>query len=203
MPSKLLTFLKSNLLFIVALVLLLFVTFHSGLKVRVLRGLISMGWYEPDVSHLKLKPAALPEKEEGLPVPSVVLQSANGERLDLSDSKGKVIFLNFWATWCSPCIAEMPTINTLKDQLGQQGAVDFVMVDIDNQPDRSKAFMDRHHYQLPVYTLVSTVPKSLFRGTVPTTIIINKKGEIVFQHEGMADYQAQDMITFLRKLVNE
>lgn len=197
--NSILKYIKSNIGFITTLIFLAAIAFSPKAKSLVLRGLIRTGLYEPDVSDLKAKSVTVAQQQAQL-APSVVFESATGERVDISSAKGKVIFLNFWATWCPPCIAEMPSINSLRHKLNMRSNILFVMVDIDNNLNSSMAFMKKNGYKLPVYVQSTTVPQSLFRGNVPTTVIINKRGDIVFQHEGMADYNSQEMSEFLKQL---
>src|SRR5690606_16804378 len=117
--------------------------------------------------------------------------------------KGKVIFLNFWATWCPPCIAEMPSVNALYNRFKDNKSVAFVLVDADGKMKSAQAFMEKHKHDLPVYIPAGQIPGQLFRGSLPTTLIINKKGEIVFGHEGMADYNSDQVVKFMNDLLNE
>src|SRR5690606_5697108 len=104
-------YIKSNIGFIVVLILTAILAFSPTVKGVMMRGLIKTGLFEPDVSDLKPKEAK-PEETNAAPlVPSTRLTGENGETIDLAALKGKVIFLNFWATWCPPCIAEMPSVN--------------------------------------------------------------------------------------------
>ena len=86
--------------------------------------------------------------------PSVVFKDGSGRTIDISKQKGKVLFINFWATWCPPCIQEMPSINTLKKQLNEKDIL-FLMVDVDDNYKKSSKFMEKNKYDLPVYTAVS------------------------------------------------
>lgn len=193
-------FIKSNIGFIVVLITLISVSFSPKVKGLVLRQLIKTGLYEPKVDHLKPKAVAVADNKTVTMAPAASFRSATGEILDISASKGKVIFLNFWATWCPPCIAEMPSVDALRRKFKGNSNIEFVLADIDNNLKRSQRFMEKNKYDLPVYEPASTIPESIFQGTVPTTLIINKQGEIVFFHEGMADYNSKDMEEFLTEL---
>ena len=147
-------------------------------------------------------PKSSPEKASDYPMaPASIFISPDGEYVDLSKLKGKVVFVNFWATWCPPCIAEMPSINSLKARYNNNKHLVFLMVDVDNNRSVANAFMKKNSYDLPVYTQGSNIPKSLFEGSVPTTVIINKKGEIVFEHRGMANYNSEKIQRFLEDLL--
>ncbi|QEC52566.1 TlpA disulfide reductase family protein [Anseongella ginsenosidimutans] len=131
---------------------------------------------------------------------SVLFKSAEGELIDLSRQQGKVVFINFWATWCPPCIAEMPSIQKLYSAFKDDEKFLFLMVDVDNKPERSLKFMQKGDYDLPVHTPASAIPPSFLGGAIPTTLVLDKKGEVVFKHEGMGDYSAPEFQSFMKEL---
>src|SRR3546814_399295 len=108
--------------------------------------------------------------------PYVSFKDKSGNIISLNSLKGKVVFINFWATWCPPCIAEMPTIQKLYTEFKDNKAVEFIMVDVDNNRTKSQNFMDKRKFDLPVYTPASPIPASYFGGSLPTTILLNKNG---------------------------
>ena len=134
--------------------------------------------------------------------PSVVFKDGSGRTIDISKQKGKVLFINFWATWCPPCIQEMPSINTLKKQLNEKDIL-FLMVDVDDNYKKSSKFMEKNKYDLPVYTAVSSVPQQFLSGSIPTTVIIDKEGKVVGRHEGGADYMNPEIVKFFKDLTSK
>ena len=134
--------------------------------------------------------------------PSVVFKDGSGRTIDISKQKGKVLFINFWATWCPPCIQEMPSINTLKKQLNEKDIL-FLMVDVDDNYKKSSKFMEKNKYDLPVYTAVSSVPQEFLSGSIPTTVIIDKEGKVVGRHEGGADYMNPEILKFFKELTSK
>ena len=114
--------------------------------------------------------------------------------------QGKIRIINFWATWCPPCRAEMPSINSLQSKLTHKDKVNFIMVDVDNKITSSVKYMTKHNYQLKVYSTVSAIPEYIFSGTLPTTLIVGPNGDIVFQHSGMADYDTTEMLNFINTI---
>jgi thiol-disulfide isomerase/thioredoxin len=187
-------YLKSNLGFIFSLILLAIIAFNPNAKAFLLKGLIKTGLYQPGITTSK--------NDSDYPIaPATLFVASTGEKMDLSKMKDKVVFLNFWATWCPPCIAEMPSINSLRARYKDNDQVIFLMVDVDNNRTVAETFMKQNNYDLPVYTQASSIPESLFKGSVPTTIIISKKGEIVFNQEGMADYNSEKMQGFIDDLL--
>ena len=136
------------------------------------------------------------------PAPSVVFKDGSGKTVDISKQKGKVLFINFWATWCPPCVQEMPSINALKKQFNEKDML-FLMVDVDDNYKKSSKFMENNNYNLPVYTAVSSVPQEFLSGSIPTTVIIDKKGRVVGRHEGGADYMNPEVVKFFKELTSK
>ncbi len=124
----------------------------------------------------------------------------HGNTVSLGSLKGKVVFLNFWATWCPPCIAEMPSINTLRQKLSDRKDIVFLMVDMDGDAGKSQAFMDRNTYTLPVYVPNGPIPPEMLGNAIPTTVVLDKTGKIVFRHEGGADYSHTEFMAFISNL---
>lgn len=196
-------YIKSNIGTIALLIFAALIAFNPTVKGMVLRQLVKTGLYDPAVDHLEPTPASAPASEAApaMPAPSVTFSTSTGETIDIAKSKGKVVFVNFWATWCPPCIAEMPSINALRNQFKDHKDIVFVMADVDNKLKRSEAFMKKNKYDLPVYEPVTMIPEQIFRGSIPTTLIVDKSGNIVFLHEGMADYNSKAMQGFITKLL--
>lgn len=170
-----------------------FVFFNADAKTLLIKGLMSTGLYNADA----------PEPADNLPrslPPEMNFRSEDGQLINLSENKGKVFFINFWATWCPPCRAEMPSINALYSKVKNKDKVIFIMVDVDNKIASSVKFMKNRSYQLQVYSSESVIPEQIFNGSLPTTLIIDAEGNIVFHHTGMADYDNPEMINFLNTL---
>jgi thiol-disulfide isomerase/thioredoxin len=126
------------------------------------------------------------------------LIDAEGKTRSLEEFKGKVIFLNFWATWCPPCIAEMPSIDKLHEEMGDEVA--FVMLSFDDDFEKAKAFDKRKGYDLPIYAPASNLPAMFQSSSLPTTYIIDANGNLALTHKGMADYSDEEFKEFLREL---
>lgn len=175
--------------------------FSPALKGAVLRGLAETGLFQPSIPGNGGEPA--PIQASAGAQETILFKSEEGELIDLSQQRGKVVFINFWATWCPPCIAEMPSIQELYTSFKDNDQVVFLMVDVDNKPERSVKFMEKGNYDLPVHTPASAIPPSFLGGAIPTTLVLNKKGEVVFKHEGMGNYAAPEFRSFLSKLAAE
>jgi len=187
-----LQYVKSNLingLFIIALLILIF---NPGAKALIIKGLMQVGFFRPDIDNAK---------ENHETAADATFTNLSGTDINLSSLKGKVVFLNFWAAWCPPCIAEMPGINELHKEFIHRADVVFVMVDADKDLHKSASFMKTHGYNLPLYASASA--SGLFTGTLPSTVLIDKKGEIVFRKTGAANYNTRQFKDLINKLAVE
>jgi thiol-disulfide isomerase/thioredoxin len=128
------------------------------------------------------------------------LISYSGERLSFSDLQEEVIFLNFWATWCPPCIAEMPSIQNLYNDY--QKKVAFILVTHESQA-KVKDFMNQNGYTLPVHSPYSQIPEIFDHRSIPTTFIISRSGEIVMRHKGAVNWNGKKIRRILDELIND
>lgn len=184
----------SNLLNGAFLIMLVLLIFNPSAKALMIEGLMKVGLFQPDMA----KPVNKAEEVSGLP--DVVFEGPDGKVVHLANQKGKVVFLNFWATWCPPCIAEMPSINKLYNKLKNNKNVVFIIVDADHNFQKSVPFMTRYHYNMPLYKLISNVPSNLVSNAIPATTIIDKNGQIVFHQDGGADYGNPRVLEYLNKI---
>lgn len=178
----------SNGIFILILALILFV---PSAKALVIQGLMTIGLFNPDVKTAKM--VANPSLD-------LRFKEQNGNVVTLAELKGKVVFLNFWATWCPPCLAEMPSINKLYERHKGNSDVLFLMVDADNNFAKANGYMKSRQYTMPVYHLASSVPEQIFAGSLPTTVVFDKQGRLSFRHEGPANYNSKKFVDFIEKL---
>ena len=129
------------------------------------------------------------------------VRDLDGKKLNMKDLKGKVIFLNLWATWCGPCRVEMPSIQSLYNDVDKD-KVAFVMLSLDQEDQRSKIskFIDDKEFTFPVYLPASPLPNLLRVNTIPTTFIISPDGKVKSKKVGMANYDTEEMRSFLKGL---
>lgn len=165
-------------------------------KAFVHQGLMKVGFFQPklektaEIQLVKPDPAAL----------QFEVINSEGETLKIADLHGKVVFINFWATWCPPCIAEMGSLQVLYDKFKEDSDVQIIMLEVEGKEDKVKQFMKRKGYDLPVFYPNSAVPQEFFKGTLPTTVILDKQGNIAHTTLGMADYSGQGIVDFLNML---
>ncbi|HYG04469.1 MAG TPA: TlpA disulfide reductase family protein [Chryseosolibacter sp.] len=133
------------------------------------------------------------------------IRDLDDNAIDMNELKGKVIFLNMWATWCGPCRVEMPSIQELYDSVGKSNEVVFVMLSIDRPETQNKIgkYISDKQFTFPVYQPASELPKQLHVPTIPTTFIIDKWGQVRMKKVGTANYATEKFVTFLRDLGKE
>lgn len=142
------------------------------------------------------------EKLSGQKAPDFTLKDINGNPVSLSSFKGKVVLLNFWATWCPPCRAEIPSMNKLQQMLKNRGLV-ILAVSTDRAVVTVKDFLKNNPVNFTVvvdYNL--SVSRSLYKVfMMPTTFLIDKKGIIVEKYFGEQDWTDPDIIKEIEALL--
>ncbi len=118
------------------------------------------------------------------------LTDLEGNRMVLEQFKGQTILVNLWATWCPPCIAEMPDIQALYDSRGNKAV--FLLIS-DEKPEVIKAFMQKKGYSMPVYQQASATPPVFVTNSIPTTWLISPEGKVVIRKTGAAKWNSSSM----------
>ena len=126
---------------------------------------------------------------------------AAGRLTSTEGLKGKVVFINFWASWCPPCRAEMPDLQDLYLKLKDDKRFVFLFINEDEDPSKATSYLEKNRLMIPLLFVSGDVPNELFKGTLPTTVVLDKEGKIVLMHEGMARYNSADFLNQLQELV--
>ncbi|QNK62765.1 TlpA family protein disulfide reductase [Pedobacter sp. PAMC26386] len=185
---------RKNIVNGILIALFLVLLFVPSAKALVLEGLMKIGLFRPDTT-------AVDKQLNGtVSLAGIKFKDGNGKEVDLGELKGKIVFLNFWATWCPPCLAEMPSVNALYEKFKEDKDVVFILVDADSQLPKAQAFMDKKGYHLPVYAVASDIPEVLFKGSLPTTVVFDKEGRVSYNESGAANYADPKFIAFMNKL---
>jgi thiol-disulfide isomerase/thioredoxin len=129
-----------------------------------------------------------------------IIVNDKGERFPLENMKGKVLFINFWATWCPPCIGEMPTIQDLYEHYKSNPDIAFLMFTTDDVA-KAKEFMQRKKYTFPLYFAGSTVPQNIASSSIPATFVISKTGRIEINEVGAADWNSEKVRNIIDELL--
>jgi thiol-disulfide isomerase/thioredoxin len=172
---------------------------HTEAIGQVQRILLATGIKNADVPDSNI-PQPESNPLETTPGAGFELVDLNGKRVPFENLRGKVVFMNVWATWCPPCIAEMPGIQKLYDSV-DTSQIAFVMLSVDEGgQEKVKKFIDRKGYTFPVYTPLSRIPPAFQSNAIPTTFILSPQGTLLARQEGMANYNTKKMREFLGSL---
>ena len=129
------------------------------------------------------------------------IKDLNGKKYSFDQFKGKVIFLNLWATWCGPCRAEMPGIHQLYEKMDKEKYA-FIMLSLDRDGDESKVvkYLQKNQYTFDAYLPSGYLPEQLQVPSIPTTFIISKDGKLIKKHVGSQQYDTPKFKDFLEEL---
>ncbi|MGE4513858.1 MAG: TlpA family protein disulfide reductase [Chryseobacterium sp.] len=127
----------------------------------------------------------------------------NREIINTSQLRGKVVFINFWASWCPPCRAEFPSIQAFYDKYKGTKNLVFLTVNLDDDAVSGKMYLKKEQFSIPFLIPNGAVPNEYFSGSLPTTVILDKSGKIRMHHTGMADYSKNSFYQQINQLLNE
>lgn len=126
------------------------------------------------------------------------LKGLNTSHANLNTFEEKVLFISFWATWCPPCIAEMPSIKKLYDDYKEE--VVFLLVTDENWETVSK-FYTKKGFDFPTYNQLTRRPKEFEGRTIPATFIVDKNKKIVIEKRGAANWNSSTIRSLLDDLL--
>ncbi len=124
----------------------------------------------------------------------------NATDINLSELNEKVVFINYWATWCPPCRAEMPSIQSLYDDYKDR--IEFIFITSDNKSKVEK-FYSNHNYNLPTYNMLSNAPQEINTRSIPATFILDKQAKVALSEFGPADWNNDKVRKLLDELLAE
>ena len=129
------------------------------------------------------------------------VKTLDGNLVNMKDYKGKVIFLNFWATWCMPCVAELPSIDKLYNQFKNENIV-FLLIS-NEKTEKVISYKTRKKYAVPFYIIDEDgfIPQQYFSQSIPATFIINKEGKVVKASIGAEDWDDEEFVEVLKKML--
>ena len=127
------------------------------------------------------------------------VKDLDGNTIDFKQFKNKTVFLNLWATWCGPCVAEMPSIESLYGKVDKE-KVAFVILDWFEDSKKVSKFIKAKNFTFPVYLVNNDVPNQINVPSIPTTFVIGPNGEIATKHTGTTNYDTEKFKAFLEEL---
>lgn len=156
-------------------------------------------WQQPELSH------NLTVVTDKTPAPDFDLQNMDEEHIRLSDYRGKVVLINFWATWCPPCVREMPSMERLKQKVD---ADDFKVLAINQMEEPDDVFAFTGQLELdPTFEILfdsnSKVSHAYAVRGLPTTYLIDKQGNIRYRAVGGRLFDHAEVLKIIDRLIAE
>lgn len=140
---------------------------------------------------------------EGQPAPDFALKSSTGENLRLSEYRGDVVMINFWATWCGPCRQEMPLLDELYTRYERVG-FNLLGVNIDDDPRRAMQMVEDLGVSFPVlFDTRKEVSKLYNVEAMPVTILVDREGNVRYVHHGYKPGYEDKYFDQVRSLLRE
>jgi peroxiredoxin len=135
-------------------------------------------------------------------VPSFVFPDLAGKTVRIDDLRGKVVVLNLWATWCPPCVEEMPSLEALARKMAGRDLV-VLAVSQDELPDKVKPWIDERRFRSMTVLLDARGELGNALGVTgyPETFVVDRQGKIVLHHIGYRDWASPDVVAALERLL--
>lgn len=187
-------FIRRNFGSVIMIAIAALLIFSPAAKGWVMRQMLRTGFFN---AHIDKANTVAPA------VADFSLNLKDGRTVNISALRGKVVFLNFWASWCPPCRAEFPGLVTLYSHFKNNPKVVFLFIDEDDELSTGERFVRQQNYGLPLAMRAGNVPSAIYKGTLPTTVIVDKTGKISFHHEGFAGYDGAEFTNQLEQLIKE
>ncbi|MFZ9004174.1 MAG: TlpA family protein disulfide reductase [Robiginitalea sp.] len=187
---------RNNLIFLIVLGVVLYATgyhvrIYSGLRNRLIRtGIIApKSLAAIDFESLQVSPGDMA---------GLGLIDEEGRHVTLGSFEDEILLVNVWASWCPPCVAEMPGLNALYES--EKENVGFVLITWDKTMEAAQNYRDRKGYSFSIYKTAGQVPESLRARSIPTTFILDKNENTLYRYAGMIAFDDPEMKDFLQSL---
>lgn len=180
---------RNNILFLIVIALLIIPKTRKPIQIVIHKGL---ALFSPSV--------VKEDKRVALTDFSWELKGLDNARFRFEDTRGEVVLLNLWATWCPPCIAEMPSIQKLHDDYKDR--INILLVSSEKQ-EVVKEYLQKHKYDLNSYQPLTEIPELLQSRSIPRTFLIDRKGNIVINKSGAADWNSEKVRQQIDNLLSD
>lgn len=180
---------RNNIIFVGIIILLIIPQTRMPLQVLLHKGLALFGTSVIDE-----------DDRERINFEDWNLTELQGNTLNFKTIQGEVIFVNFWATWCPPCVAEMSSLQELYASYNER--VRFLFIS-NEEPETIQKFMNKNGYDFKVYIPQSTYPEVFDVRSIPRTFLIDKNDEIVIDKKGAANWNSSAVRKQLDLLLSE
>ncbi|MDO6759078.1 TlpA disulfide reductase family protein [Tamlana sp. 2_MG-2023] len=174
-----------NMFFVVVIILLIIPQTRQPIQIWINKGL---ALFSPSTT--------AKENQHVLTDYNWLLKTKSGELINLEASKGKVILINFWGTWCPPCIAEMPSMQALYEDYKDK--VEFVFIS-DEDHSLTNTFLEEKGYTFETFVPRTAHPKIFNVTSIPRTFLIDKSGHVIIDKTGAANWDSKEV----RKTIDE
>lgn len=152
---------------------------------------------------LLLSVSAAVAADAGKAAPDIVLRGADGKAQQLSALRGKIVYLDFWASWCAPCRKSFPWMNELHKRFRERGLV-VIAVNLDEKREDADAFLARYPAQFRIaYDAAATGAKSFGVKGMPTSFLIARDGTVIFEHKGYRESLNGDIEKEIRRALEQ
>jgi thiol-disulfide isomerase/thioredoxin len=195
-PSKKLQHIKKNAFTIFVVIAFGILLVSPNAKSFVLRQLMATGIFNASLDKNDVDTASLVNTD-------FTFTDEKGSLQNTSSLRGKVVFINFWASWCPPCRAEFPSIETLYAQFKDNPDIFFLTLNEDSDPAVGKAYLEKENFSVPMYQSSGNVPAEVFSGSLPTTVVLDKNGKVRLHHTRFANYASDKFVKQIKELINE
>ncbi|MBS1761499.1 MAG: TlpA family protein disulfide reductase [Bacteroidetes bacterium] len=177
-------YIRKNYLFLIFYAIIVTLLISKDAKSFLLKQIISTGFFNAKI-----------DKKTQLESTNDFIYTGNfGEKKNLKELTGKVVFINIWASWCPPCRAEMPDLNEFYLKFKDDERIAFIFLNEDGDNSKGLEYLENKGFEIPFQKAVSVIPSEIFSGTLPTTVVLNKKGQIIMKHSGIAGYNNKSFI---------
>lgn len=187
----------STVIFAIAFIILLV---SPDAKAWLMRQVASTGLLNSKISEPKAKNTTT---ASSVSYADFTIKDEMGTVTSISNLKGKVVFINFWASWCPPCRAEFPSIQQFYEKYRSNPNIVFLTINLDDDLALGKSYLKEKIFTVPFLTPVGSIPKEIYGGSLPTTVVLDKNGEIRFHHTGVADYSKGSFYDQIDQLLKE
>lgn len=137
------------------------------------------------------------KNQDEIKIADVLLSDLSGKPIDMAQYKDKTVFINFWATWCGPCLKEMPSIQKAMEKLKAEKIV-FLFAS-DETSEQIQEFKNEHQYDFNYVQSLNTQALNIM--ALPTTFIFNADGVLVFNEPGFRNWDSKENIDLLLNII--
>lgn len=185
--------LKKNWLSIIFYAIIITLLVSTTAKSWLLQQVVSIGFFKANIE--------TESSDKSLPKAAYFSYvDVDGNVKSTSELVGKVVFINVWAAWCPPCRAEMPDLEKLYQKMKNDDRIVFLFLNEDQDGNKGIDYLKKNNFTMPFYKSTGGIPEEIFKSSLPTTVVINKSGQIVMKHHGVAGYNNEKFINQLRAL---